>query len=154
MDVILTSVHALHHNIAFTNLYSFVLFKFYIVVSLEFQGQVISTHFLSLFTTSFLLVIIFFFLVLFVIHFFFPLTLGLPILFYVLDKDVPDSTVFRFPRLYLFSQHGSGFNKKTMLYWMVRAFVQAAISFLLTVLAWTSVKTIFLLFFCSHCLFL
>lgn len=58
---------------------------------------------------------------------------GLPILFYVLDKDIDEEHLLKWPQLYFDSQSGKSLSAKTMVVWILKAFFQAAVSFLLTV---------------------
>jgi phospholipid-translocating ATPase len=54
---------------------------------------------------------------------------GLPILFYTLDKDMADRTVFKFPKVYQESVKGLSFNRNRFLLWIIRSIIQSTIAF-------------------------
>eukprot|EP01132_Coremiostelium_polycephalum_P004923 gene4923-6137_t len=58
---------------------------------------------------------------------------GLPIIGYVLDKDLPENILRRNPVLYTFSQEGHSFNIFVFATWVLRALIQALLVFSFTV---------------------
>jgi len=57
---------------------------------------------------------------------------GLPIMGYVLDKDLPEHTISSYPFLYKDSQCGRSFNLPVFALWFVRAIFQALVVYLLS----------------------
>jgi len=58
---------------------------------------------------------------------------GLPVIGFVLDKDLPESVIRRNPVLYSYSQEGRAFNHRMFASWFFRAFVQSVFVFCATV---------------------
>ena len=58
---------------------------------------------------------------------------GIPIVFYVLDQDIPMRILILNPSLYQMSKRGTRFNEKLFLFWVARAVFQAMVT-LFTVL--------------------
>ena len=53
--------------------------------------------------------------------------ISLPILFYVLEKDISERTLLRIPKLYQTSREGTQYTALTLLQWFIRALFHAAI---------------------------
>ncbi|KAL6069954.1 Phospholipid-transporting ATPase IA [Balamuthia mandrillaris] len=56
----------------------------------------------------------------------------------LLDKDVPEKLLFRYPQLYARSQGGRAFNFKTYFWWNVSAVIHASFAFFVTIYALSS----------------
>eukprot|EP01133_Synstelium_polycarpum_P007008 gene7008-8143_t len=57
---------------------------------------------------------------------------GLPIIGYILDKDLPESILRRNPFLYTYTQEGKAFNTQVFLQWAFRSVFQALLVFSIT----------------------
>ncbi|KJE94424.1 P-type ATPase [Capsaspora owczarzaki ATCC 30864] len=57
---------------------------------------------------------------------------GIPVIFYIFDRDVEEESVMTFPELYLWSQGGHAFHVRIFMRWMVRALYQAAVTLFFT----------------------
>jgi len=57
---------------------------------------------------------------------------SMPVIFYVLDLDLPQKFILKNPATYVLSQKGIIFNAKTFFSWILRAFYQASMGFLIT----------------------
>lgn len=56
------------------------------------------------------------------------LSTGLPIVFYALDKDVPEQGIVSYPELYYVSQHSGHFSAARCAYWLLRGLFQALVT--------------------------
>ncbi|KYQ90011.1 P-type ATPase [Tieghemostelium lacteum] len=57
---------------------------------------------------------------------------GLPVVGFILDKDLPESVIRRNPVLYRYCQEGRAFNVKVFVQWCIRALTQALLVFSIT----------------------